>query len=48
MSPAEYARKSRAEQGLPPVVTDPAVLARLASLVRAARPTRSDETAAYS
>lgn len=32
---ASEVAKERAEQGLPPTVTDPSVLARIAALVRA-------------
>ncbi|WP_326828740.1 hypothetical protein OIE13_22810 [Streptosporangium sp. NBC_01810] len=31
---AEWVRRTRAEQGLPPVVEDPSVLATIAALVR--------------
>lgn len=33
MTPAEWAEQTREEQGLPPRVEDPTVLARIAALV---------------
>jgi len=36
-TPREWATRTRAEQGLPPHVTDPGVLHHVATLLRAAR-----------
>lgn len=34
MTPAEYAAKSREAQGLPPTITDPVVIAKVATIIR--------------
>lgn len=33
MTPAEYAAASRAEQGLPPTIVDPSILAAVAGML---------------
>lgn len=38
MTAADRARASREAQGLPPAVTDPAALARVVALLKAAHP----------
>jgi hypothetical protein len=49
VSPAEraevgaWARQTRREQGLPELVTDPAVLARVAQIIRAAAAREAEE-----
>lgn len=42
MTPADWMAHHRQQQGLPPTITDPVVLARLATLVRSARQRQSD------